>query len=92
VKLFGNETTEFDALITATIRSMEEFGPDSPEFPKLRTELQALVELKRGSRDRLSPNTALAVAGALAQVGIIVAYERIHVFTSRAQNFMIKPG
>jgi hypothetical protein len=43
-------------------------------------------------RERVNPNTLITTAGSVASIIIIVGYERSHVFSSAAKNFVRQIG
>lgn len=82
---------DLDVPIMRILDEMQEFGPQSPEYPILLGHLERLVELKKTKKQPINLDNALVVAGNLLGILVIVAYEQKHVFASKAQGFILKP-
>lgn len=93
--MFGPFKKKEDLKQVATnmpLTEMTTFGPDTPEFLRDLEYLERIEALKtKNRRAKLDPNQIALVAGNLAGILIIVAYEQKHVFGSRAQNALLKP-
>lgn len=77
--------------IEVVLKSMNEYGPESEEYPKLLSFLERLTEVKTKNRPpRVSHDTMFTVAGNLLGILIIVAYEQNHVMVSKALGFVNK--
>ena len=63
----------------------------SEEYSKLLGHFERLSQMQNesGSR-RVSPDTMVLVAGNLLGIVVIVGYERMHVITSRAIQFILR--
>lgn len=92
-KLFGNEkTTPVDAQIDAVLDEMHDTGVLSDEYPKLMSYLERLNEVKaKEAKAPVSRDMLVQVAGSLAGILLIVAYEQKHVMTSKGFGFSIRP-
>jgi hypothetical protein len=95
--MFGRKSkvvaVKLDEVIERITQEMDKVGPYSPEYPKLIGHLQRIVTLRnqeRGDR-RISPDVVITAVANLLGIGIIVAYERMHVMTSKAVGFVLKP-
>lgn len=79
--------------IQRVLDEMEVYGPDTPEFPKLVTELERLQRIKgeKKPKIRVSPDTMAIVVGNLLGILIIVSYERSNAMVSKAKDFILKP-
>jgi hypothetical protein len=76
----------------ALLTNMTTYGPDSADYLRNLEYLERIEALKtKNRRPKLSPDQIALVAGNLAGILIIVAYEQKHVFGSRAQNSLLKP-
>lgn len=76
----------------ALLSQMTTFGPDSPEYLRDLEYLERIEAMRtKTRRAKLSPDQIALVAGNLAGILIIVAYEQKHVFGSKAQNSLLKP-
>lgn len=82
---------KLDITIQALLADMEGEIPSSAKYGELLTRLERLYALRDKSKKRVSPDTIWLVAGNLAGILVIVAYEQRHVFVSRAQAFLLKP-
>lgn len=79
-------------LIDEVLTQMNTLGPDADEYPKLMAYLERLHELKaKSQRDRVSSDTLALIAGNLAGILLIVAYEQKHVMTSKGFTQIIRP-
>lgn len=94
-KFFFNdeENDPVDDQIDAVLKSMDDEGVASEEYPKLLRHLERLHELKqKEQRKPISFDTIALIAGNLLGIIIIVAYEQKHVMTSKGLNQIIRPG
>lgn len=86
-----NEPSPLDMAITRLHADMEEFGPESPEYPKMLEYLERLNNVRNSKERRTaSPDQILLVAGNLLGILIIVAYEQKHVMASKGLGFVLK--
>jgi hypothetical protein len=94
--LFGADTPdEVDTLtqaITELEKTMASYEGNEDEYPKMVASLERLYKLKekhanKSFRERISPDTVIIVAGNLAGILIVVAYEHSHVIARNAINF-----
>lgn len=91
--LFTNDTdTPIDEQIKMVLSEMTEQGVDSEEYSKQLAYLERLHELKaKNRREALSWETIAIIAGNLAGILLIVAYEQKHVITSKAFGQVVRP-
>lgn len=82
---------KLDLTIQSLLADMDGELPESAKYGELLTRLERLYALKEKGKKRVSPDTIWLVAGNLAGILVIVAYEQRHVFVSRAQAFLLKP-
>lgn len=81
-----------EALITSVLIEMNEVGVIAPEYPALLAYLERLHELRaKQRREPMSRDTAALIAGNLAGILLIVAYEQKHVMTSKGFTQIIRP-
>lgn len=94
--MFGIDTPdEPDTLsqaITELEKTMASYEGSEDDYPKMVASLERLYKLKekhshKSFRERISPDTVIIVAGNLAGIFIVVAYEHGHAITSRAIGF-----
>jgi hypothetical protein len=78
-----------DNAIDKVFTEMSGESSDSEEYSKMVEQLVRLYSLKPKSK-RVSPDTLAIVLGNLLGVLIIVGYERAHIMTSKATNFVLK--
>lgn len=77
--------------IASVHASMAGFDTESDEFAQCMEHLDRLHKLLDAYRpEKINPNSVITAAGSLAGIVLIVSYERAHVFTSAAKNFVIK--
>ena len=78
--------------INAVLDSMSIYGPDAPEYPALLTHLEKLQDLQKARRAHWKPSAdqVLITGGSFASVIVIVAYEHLHVITSKALPIFVK--
>lgn len=83
-----------DVTIAELLADMKGYSGDDPEYATMLAELERLYKLKTENRRRfaVSPDTAAIVVGNLVGIFVIVAYERGHVMTTRAKDFIVKPN
>lgn len=64
---------------------------NSEEFREMADQLERLYAMKKSNTSsRLSPDTAVAVAGNLLGIGLILNHERLHIVTTKALGFVMK--
>lgn len=81
-----------DITIAEILTDMQGFNAESPEYERLLARVERLSKLKAETRfRRVSPDTIAVVAGNILGILIIVAYERGHVMTTRAKEYVLKP-
>lgn len=94
--MFGRTPNEEDKKLAEVeqrlLDEMIQYGPDGPDYS---TQLEYLekVSALRKSRDKqksIDPNTLILVGGNVVVALIIVSFERVHVLTSKATNFIMK--
>ena len=74
-----------DALYAPLYKEMKEYGPLTSEYEACLGYLERVDALKENKKpSRVSRDTILTVAGHLAGILLIVAYEQKHVMTSQA--------
>jgi hydroxymethylpyrimidine/phosphomethylpyrimidine kinase len=76
--------------INAVLDSMSIYGPDAPEYPALLSHLDKLKDLQRANRAAWKPSAdqVLITTGTFASVVVIVAYEHMHVITTKAMSLI----
>lgn len=83
------EQIELEELITDAKQHMIGIDVDTEEYTRARENLEGLHKMLSEYRSvRVDPNTVIATTGSVLSVGIIVGYERLHVFSSAARNFV----
>lgn len=78
---------DIDELIQAVTARMDEEGPDAEDYEKHLGYLEQLNSLKTERSKPISRDTILVVFSNLAGIGLIIAYEQKHVWTSKAFGF-----
>lgn len=83
--------TQLENLTERILTSMNEYGPESPEYPALLSRLEDVMKLRSSQEpQKTDRNTMALVAGNLLGILIIVAYEQKHVFTSKGLGLILK--
>lgn len=93
--MLGRQKTPLplDITIAELLADMKGVQPESPEYDKMLSHLERLEKLKAEDRRRkISPDTMAIVVGNLVGILVIVAYERGHVMTTRARDYILKPN
>lgn len=88
-----NETpTPLDNEIDRLLTLQSETQPDSDEYAKTNDQLIKLYKLREevNFKKTVSPDVLAQVAGSLAGIVMILAYERAHIVTSKAIGFVSK--
>lgn len=81
-----------DMTIAEILVDMQGYNAESPEYERMLSRLERLNKLKTEKRRwRVSPDTLAVVAGNLLGILVIVGYERGHVMTTRAKEYVLKP-
>lgn len=90
-KLHKKQPNEIEKLIKDVTTQMEIIGVDDDDYPALLAYLERLTKLKVGDTPkRVDRNTIALIAGNLAGILLIVAYEQKHVMTTKAFGW-VKP-
>ena len=88
---FFRKDKTYDEPINAVLEEMKTYGPDTPEFQASMDQLERLSRMKAEcQKSAVSADTAAIVLGNLVGILIIVGYERGHVMTTRAKDFVLK--
>lgn len=83
--------TRLDDAIDALLETMTNEPYDSEDYGKKLKHLTELHKLKESSTPKPpSADTMLVVAGNLAGIVMIIGYERAHVITSKALQFVLR--
>jgi hypothetical protein len=85
------KTTVLDETIDAALAELKELKTTDPAYQTTLDRVKELYKLKEQiTPKRVSPDTALTVAGNLAGIVLILNFERAHVVTSKALAFVLK--
>lgn len=83
--------SKFNEAMMRILDDMIAFGPDSPEYPSLMTQLERITNVRKVEpRRRLNYDDLPMVVGNIVVAVIIVAYEHKHVITTRAKDFLLR--
>lgn len=78
-----------DIAITSLITDMQSHDPSTEQYKDMMNQLERLHKLKgEHHRKRVSPDTLAIVIGNIVGILIIVGYERGHVMTTRAWDYI----
>jgi len=85
--------THLDEVIDKVLTQMSETNSGAPEFAAMADQLTKLYKLKEieSPSSRVSPDTLAVVMGNLAGILMILNFERVHIVTSKAIGFVLKP-
>lgn len=88
------EEEHFDIAVRQLLHTINEIGPEDPDYQTKIEQLDKLTRIKNRSKKsilgRISPDTLAIVVGNLVVTVIIVGYERGNVLTSKALNHTLK--
>lgn len=85
------ENAALDKVIDALLQDMSITSTDTKEYATLLGHLVTLQKLKETNSPKpISRDTILVVAGNLAGIVLILAYENSRVITSKALGFVLK--
>jgi hypothetical protein len=91
MNIFERKPTAIDIAIDEALAQLSGIKIDTEEYAKMVDQIAKLTKLKeQTSNKRVSPDTLAIVAGNLAGIVMILAYERAHVVTSKAIGFVLK--
>jgi len=93
-KRFRNEDTLLDMTQTRLMSEMDEYGPGTPEYAAMLTQLEQTYTLKSLTAPKqVDPNTLIAVGGTFCTALLIAAIETRHVWPNAAGKLVnaIKP-
>jgi hypothetical protein len=88
-----NAPTKLDEVIDDVLTQMLSINPSTDGYAKAADQLTKLYKLKESSTPkRVSSDTLAVVLGNLAGIGMILSYERVHIVTSKAIGFVLRPS
>lgn len=76
--------------IKNVLKRMSEVSPDSDEYAKMSKNLETLYSAASKSKDKVSLDTIVTVAGSLLGIILIINHEQTGIITSKAVGFIIK--
>ena len=86
------EDVRLEDAIIRILDDMEKVDPSTDEYATLLTQVERFYNLRTTQISKaVSPDVMATVLANLMGILVIVAYERTHVFASKAQNFVLKP-
>ncbi len=89
-KIRREEPSIYDEPIEKVLDAMKTYDTVDGEFITLMEYLERLTKLKAEKHSKVDPNTMALIAGNLAGILVIVAYEQKHVMTSKAMGFILR--
>lgn len=88
-----HQPTKLDEAIDAATAELATLKTTEPDYEKTLAKVKELYALKeKNSPKRVSPDTLAVVLGNLVGIIWITNHERIHVITSKALGFVLKPS
>lgn len=91
---FKRRKTKLDEEIDRVINEMSEASIYDDNYEKLQAKLDKLLcakAKKEPRQEKINPNTVLVLIGGTIQMLTVLDYERLHVITGKAWNFIAKP-
>lgn len=86
------ELSKLDVAIADVLSDMRGFTSDADEYSTMVEQLVKLHALKEAETPKkLDKDTILIVAGNLVGIAMILSFEKTHVITTKAIQFMLKP-
>lgn len=86
------ELSKLDVAIADVLSDMRGFTSDADEYSAMVEQLVKLHALKEAETPKkLDKDTILIVAGNLVGIAMILSFEKTHVITTKAIQFMLKP-
>jgi len=87
----AKDESRLDEEIERATSLMSRIHPGTKEFSDMNAYLNLLYKAKEHEApDRISKDTIAVIAGNLTGIAMIIAYERVHVVTSKALGFVMK--
>jgi len=85
----SDEKSGLEKTINELIEKMRTVEPDSKEYATMADQLVKLYNLKEvDSKRKISKDTLIVVVGNLAGIGLIILFEKEHVMSSKALQFL----
>jgi len=85
--------TKLDEVIDAALTQMLSIDPTTEEYSKAADQVTKLYKLREATTPkRVGADTLAVVLGNLAGIGMILSYEHVHVVTSKALGFVLRPS
>lgn len=85
------EPSDLDEAMHEVYSEMKGFTADSDEYCKMTDQLIKLHSMQTLDKSRrISPDTAATIGANLLGIALVLHYERLHVVTSKALNFVIR--
>lgn len=89
--MIKKKPSDLDDALSEIYSEMKGFTADSDEYCKMTDQLLKLHSMKTVDRShRISADTIATITANVAGIVLILHYERIHVLTSKALNFVIR--
>lgn len=87
------KSSVLDPVIENLISEMAGYGGETEQYTEMAANLKTLLEARATEprKERISPNTIAVVAGNIAGIILILAFEQRNIVTSKALSFVMKP-
>lgn len=88
-----DKRTELEKEYDRAVERLKTYEIGTKEYDELLAfveRLRQLVDSEKKTKPAVSPDTIVGGVLALAQIGVIVGYERFHSITSKAMGFVTK--
>lgn len=90
-----NVVSHIDEAIVLALEDQKELNAYCDEYETISKNVERLAkakaEIEANNRKKLSPDTILTVGAYLGATLLVLNYEELHCFTSKAMQFMLKP-
>jgi hypothetical protein len=87
------EPSHLDTVIDRILSELDQLDPASEQYATVVNQLVKLHSMKtHEGPKRVSPDALVAAGASLLGIIIMVNYERVHVFTTRALGILPKPS
>lgn len=87
--------SHIDEAIVLALEDQNELNAYCEEYETISKNIERLAkakaEIEANQRKKLSPDTVLTVGAYIGATLLVLNYEEIHCFTSKAMQFMLKP-
>lgn len=89
--MIKKKSSGLEDAINEIYSEMKGFTADSEEYSRMADQLLKLHSMHTLDKSRrISPDAIVTIVANIAGIALILHYERVHVLTSKALNFVIR--